>query len=118
EAEARDARGFRRVAGEPGRLVADGLGQAIGAVESGRSTGERTEQLAELGPEDRVLPDGVVCLFKLREGGHQRLGDVAAAEIALHPPAARAVRVEQPGRDGRRSEREVWPVVARGPCAL
>ena len=97
---------------------AHGLGQAIGTVEGRRAAGELREQLAQLGPEDRVVPEGVVGDLELLERGHQRLGDVAAAEVALHPPPAGAVGIEQAGMDGGRTERDVRAVVAGGPGAL
>ncbi len=105
EAEVRDAR--RRGRPSPAsraRLVADGLGQAIGTVERGRAPGEVREQLAQLGPEDRVLAERVVGGLELLERGHQRLGHVATTEVALHPPPPGAVGVEQAG-DGRGSGR-------------
>ena len=114
EPQTRDPRGLRPVTGEAGRLEAHGVGQAIGAVQGGRSSGERPEELAQLGPEDRVLAKRVVCLLELLEGGHQGLGDVAAAEVALHPPSPGAIRVEQAGVDRGGPERDVRPVVAGG----
>ena len=95
----------RRRRAEARGLVADGRGQAVGAVERRRAAGEALQQLAQLGPEDRVVAERVVGGLELLERGHQRLGDVAAAEVALHPPAPGAVGVEQAGMDRRRAER-------------
>ena len=52
--------------------------------------------------------------FELLERSHQRLGHVAAAEVALHPPPPGAVRLEQRGVDRRRAEGDVRAVVAGG----
>ena len=103
---------------QPARLDAHGLGQPIRAVDGRRATGEAFEQPAQLGPEDRVLAEGVVRGFELLEGGHEGLGDVAAAEVALHPPAPGAIRVEQARRHRRRPERRVRTIVTGGPSPL
>ena len=99
---------------QPCGLGADGVGQSFGAVERGRATGEGPEQLAQLGPEDRVLAERVVGRLELLEGRHQRLRHVAPAEVALQSPSAGAIGVEQRGMDRRRAEREVRAVVASG----
>ena len=78
--------------GQSRRSGADGLGQPVGPVERRRPAGEALEQLAQLRPEDRVLAERVVGRLELLERGHQRLGHVAAAEVALQPPAARRRR--------------------------
>ena len=118
EAQARDraAYGVARptAAWRAARLVRHRVGQAIGTIERRRTPGEPCEEVAELGPEDRVLAERVVRGLEPLERGHQRLGHVAATEVALHPPPAGAIRVEQAGMDGRRAEREVGPIVARG----
>ena len=72
------------------------------------------EQVAQLGPEDRVVAERVVGRLELLERGHQRLRHVAATEVALHPPPPGAVGVEQAGMDRRRAERHVGAVVAGG----
>ena len=111
EAQARDgrraARIGRAVGQPPGRFGPDRVGQAVGPIERRRAPGERGEQLAKLRPEDGVLTKGGVGGLELLEGRHQRLGHIPAAEIALHPPPAGAVRVEEARVDGRRPERDV-----------
>ncbi len=93
--------------------VADGRGQAIRPVDGRGPAGEPLEQAAQLCPEDRVVAERVVGRLELLERGHQGLGDVATAEVALHPPAPGAVGVEEAGRHRCRAERRVRPVVAR-----
>ena len=118
EPEVRDAGSAGAATGETRRLVAHGLGQAIGTVQRRRAAGEMRQQVAQLGPEDRVVPERVVGDLELLERGHQRLRDVAATEIALHPPPAGAVGVEETGVDGRRAERDVGAIVAGRPSSL
>ncbi len=79
---------------------------------------KRLEQAAQVGPERRVVAQRVVGVLELGQGGHQRLGHVAAPEVALHPPATGGVGVEQAGMDRRRAERDVGAVVAGGLGAL
>ena len=57
------------------------------------------------------MAERVVGGLELGERGHERLGHVPAAEVALHPPAARSVGIEQAGVDRRRAERDVRPIV-------
>ena len=83
-----------------------------------RAPGEVGEQLAQLGPEDRVLAERVVGRLELLERGHQRLRHVATAEIALHPPPTGPVGIEQAGMDGGRAEGDVRAVVAGGAGSL
>ncbi len=85
-------------------------GQAVGPVERGRPPGVRRQALAELGPEARVVADPGVGALETLERGHQRLGHVAAAELAVDPPAAGRVRLEETGMDRRRAGRDVGPV--------
>ena len=56
EAEVGDRRRFRARPGqgEPRRLVAHGRGQAVGPIEGCGAAGERSQQLAQLRPEDGV----------------------------------------------------------------
>jgi hypothetical protein len=74
--------------------------------------------LAKLGPKARV----VACLaprgFELVERGHESLGHVASAEIAVDAPAARAVGIEQRVGNGRRARRDVRSIEASGPGTL
>ena len=119
EADGRDGRGRGAVAGEPAPASArDGRREAVGAVQRRRPAGEPRQQLAQVRPEHRIVAERVVRGLELVEGRHQRLGHVAATEVALHPPATGAVRLEQAGVDRRRPERDVRPVVAGGPGAL
>ena len=103
---------------QPDRLGPDGLSEAVGAVEGGRTTREMRQQVAQLGPEHRVLAEGVIGGLELFERGHQRLRHVATTEVALHPPPPGAVGVEQPGMDWGRTEGDIGAIVAGGPGTL
>ena len=103
---------------EAPRFLGRRLGQTVGAVEGGRAAGEAAEQVVELGPEPRVVADGVVGGLELLERRDERLGHVPATEVALHPPPARAIDLEQARVHGRGAERDVGPVPAGVPGAL
>ena len=64
------------------------------------------------------MTDSLVRRLELLESGHEGLGDVAATEVALHPPPARDVGVEEAGMNGGRPERDRRAVVAGGPRTL
>ena len=122
----------RRPACQPGglRLREHRGGQPIGAVERGRAAGEAGQELAQLGPEDRVVAEGGIGGLELLERADERLGDEAPAEVALDAPVAAGVGLEQAGVDGRRAGRRcsggrsgprgrAWRRARRraGPCA-
>ena len=107
EADRADRRSSRRPT-RPPRLFRE----PVGAVEGRRAAGVATEQVVELGPEPGVVADGVVRRLELLERRDERLGHVAAAEVALHPPPARAVDLEQARVHGRGTEGDVGPVAA------
>ena len=97
-----EARGHR-AAGRGGRARARGpRREAVRAIERRRPAGEGREQLAELRPEARVVAERVVRRLELDERGHQRLGDVPAAELAIRSPSGRG-RPPRAGRDRRAS---------------
>ena len=110
--------GRGRAACQPGGLRLDGARKAVRPIQGRRPPGEAGEQFAQVGPEHRVVAERRVGRFELLERGHQRLGHVAAAEVALHPPSTGGVRLEQRGVDGRRAEGSVRAVVACGLGAL
>ena len=77
EAEARrDGAAGGRCGGE----IQDPLGEPIGAIERGGPACEATKQLAQLGPETRVVTKRGVCQLQLLEGRHQGLGHIPPAE--------------------------------------
>ncbi len=81
---------------DPGAL--DDLGrEPVGAVEGRRTSRIRREETAQLGPEDRIVAEARVGILELAERGHERLGDVAAAERPVQAPAAGCVGIEQAG---------------------
>ena len=71
-------------------------------------------QLAQLGPEARVM----ACLpprrLQLVQGGDKGLGDVSPAEVAVEPPATLSVGLEERVRNRRRSNRDVRAVEPGG----
>ena len=71
-------------------------------------------QLAQLGPEARIVARLRPGRLELLERRDQRLGHVPAAEVAIDPPAALRVGVEERLRDRRRTRPDVGPVEARG----
>ncbi len=91
------------------------VGEAIGAVEGGGAAGVALEQLAEVRPEPRVVAKRGVRVLELAERRHERLGDVAPAELALDAPSAVVVGLEQPRVDRGRTDGEVGPVDAGRP---
>ena len=99
---------------EPGRFRPDGSGQPVGPVERRRAAGEGFEELAQLGPEARVVTDGVIRGFELLERADERLGHVPTAEITLHPPPAAFIGLDETGMDRRRPDEEVGTVDPRG----
>src|SRR6185436_4869248 len=71
-----------------GRVEGDGalqdlIGEGVGAVERGGPAGVVGKELAELGPEDRVVADRGVGSPELLERRHEGLRHVAPAELAL-----------------------------------
>ncbi len=58
------------------------------------------------------MADRVVGRLEVHERADQRLGHVAAAEVALHPPPAAAIDLEQARVHRRGPERDVRPVAA------
>ena len=110
--------------------IQDPLGEPICAIERRRATGEGREQLAQLGPEARVVAELVVRSLQLGECAHERLGHVPAAELAGRRPIARWHPLRGgPGRPGLAGSRgsggqsEPRGLVSRrarhgaGPCA-
>ena len=100
-----------------------GLGQdlrtePIGSVH-GRGPAPVVElELAQLGPEARIvtrLPPGA---FELVERRDERLGHVATAEVAVQAPLAVLVGFEEGLWNRRGSGRHVWPVEACRPGPL
>ena len=90
------------------------VGESIGAVEGRGAAGVALEQLAEVRPEPRVVAKRGVGLLELAERRHERLGDVASAELALDAPSAVVVCLEQPRVDRGRADGEVGPIDASG----
>ena len=108
EPEVRDARRACAVARETRRLVR-GPPRPGDRHGTGPSGGRRNAPAGRAArPRRRVVAEGVVGGLELLERGHQRLRDVAATEIALHPPPAGAVGIEETGMDGCRTERRRW----------
>ena len=99
-------------------LEGHGLGQPVRPVEGGGPPGEAGQQVVQLRPEPRVVADLVVGRLEALERTHQRLGDVSPAEVALLPPPAGRVNLEQPRVDRGGTERGVWPVATRVPGPL
>ena len=96
----------RRPAAAPGaRPPGDGLARGGRRGRGRRAAGEPASSSSQLRPEPRVVAERVVGRLELLERAHQRLGDVAAAEVALLAPAPGAVDLEQAGVDGRRAGR-------------
>ena len=62
--------------------AAELVGQARGLVEPRRAAGVVAQQAVELGAERRVGPRVAERLVELGAGQHERLGDVAPAELA------------------------------------
>ena len=112
--EAGDPRGASAGPAEARGLRADRFGQSVGTVQRRRTPGEGAEELAQLRPEHGVLAERVVCLFELLEGGHQGLGHIAAAEVALEPPPPGSRR-RRGVRRGRASDRTGCSGGRRGP---
>ncbi|HEY6016169.1 MAG TPA: hypothetical protein VIU16_05230, partial [Gaiellaceae bacterium] len=81
------------------RPLEDLVGEAVGPVEGRRAAGVAGEELAEVGPEPRIVADRGVGAFELVERGHERLGDVAAAERTVDAPAAGRIGLEEAGID-------------------
>jgi len=101
-----------------GRALQDPGGEAVGAVQRGRAAGEGREELAQLRPKARVVAELGVRRLQLRQGAHERLGDIAAAELALEAPATSPVCFEQARLDGRRAGGEVRAIGAGGAGTL
>ena len=59
------------------------VGESIRPINGRWPAGEAPTELAQLGPERRVTADGRVCRLQLEQRGHQRLGHVPTAQIAL-----------------------------------
>ena len=91
----------------------DSRREPVRAVERRGPARKRREQLAQLGPEARVVTELVVRRLQLGEGGHERLGDVPATELALESPSTIRIRFEQARPDGGWTRREVRAIGAR-----
>ena len=110
--------GSGRGCGKADGFGPDGLGETVGTVERSRPPGKGREEVAQFGPEDRIVTDSLVGRLELLQGGHECLGDVTPTEVALHPPPAGAVGIDEAGMDGGRSERDRRTVVACDPRPL
>ena len=62
--------------------AAEVAGKILGVVKGGRPADVAVEQTGKAGLEVLVGLDGVVGFFELGNGGHERLGDELAAEVA------------------------------------
>ena len=80
--------------------LADGGGQTVRAIQRRRPAGEPLQQEAQVRPERRVMAAARRTGLELGQRRHQRLGHVAPAEVALHPPAPVGIGLEQAGMDG------------------
>ena len=74
---------FRAVAGR--RALADRLGQPLGEVKRAGAADIMLHQPVELGGEGGIGLRAAILLLEFEDQRHQRLGDVAAAELAEMP---------------------------------
>ena len=96
----------------------DRLRQPIRPVQGRGPSGKAPEQLVQVRPEPRVVPDGVIGILELLERADQGFGYVPTAEIAFHTPPAVGIDLEEAAMDRRRSHGKVRPIDPRGPGAL
>ncbi len=74
---------LRALAG--GRVLAERLGQSLGIIKRARPADIMFEQILELGGEGGIGLGRAIGDIKLEHERHQRLGDIAAAELAEMP---------------------------------
>ena len=112
-----------RQRGRAARGQARRLGTAAAASRSARySAVGRPAKCGRAGrpapPRTRVVADRHPGLLQLHQRGHERLGHVAATEVALHAPATRAVGLEQARHGPGRVRTRHWAGAgARRACA-
>ena len=99
-----------RQTGQRSRSVVDLGPEAVCPVDRRGATAVVELQLAQLGPETRVVARVRPSRLQLVERRHERLGHVSSAEVTVQAPATVLVRLEERLRDGRRADPHVRPV--------
>ncbi|MBS1239765.1 MAG: hypothetical protein H6R45_471 [Proteobacteria bacterium] len=74
---------FRALSG--GREAAEMLGQPLGIIERARAADIMLHQRVEFGLEGGIGLGGTILRLEVEDQRHQRLGDIASAELAEVP---------------------------------